>query len=319
VVKLKTLEIMRPSRLPFLPGRDLPLRWLVTGASGLLGHDLVRRLLDAGFEVVAVRNEHPIGLSGAHEIAADLERDGSLAELVERFRPGVAVHAAGLTNVDACEKEEKKAFRLHALAAGELARSTRKVGGVPVLISTDHLWAGTDSLVDETMPVDPVNAYARTKAAGEDLFLDAAPGGLIVRTNFFGIGRPWRRSFSDWIEDCLRQGNKVHAFRDVFFTPIALDLLTASLCELVAVNARGVLHVAGGERISKFEFARRLAIARALQVEHVLPGSIEDASLTAPRPRDMSLSTKKVAALLGRAMPDLDASLGTLELAQTNG
>jgi dTDP-4-dehydrorhamnose reductase len=242
----------------------------------------------------------------------DLLRDGALADLIAVTHPHVALHAAGLTNVDGCEANEPLALRLHAAAARELATAALAVSASPVLISTDHLWRGTVPLVAEDAPLQPMNAYARTKAAGEREFLAAAPGALVLRTNFFGPGRPWRQSLSDWIAGKLKAGEPVKAFDDVFFTPIALPYMTAAIAALVAGGAKGIFNLAGSERVSKFAFARRFCDANGMDCDLIQHASVADAALQAPRPRDMSLSTDKIAAFLGRKMPSLDESLRIL-------
>jgi dTDP-4-dehydrorhamnose reductase len=284
--------------------------WLIIGASGLLGHHLCRHLLGAGHAVAAVRRSHPMEMPGLLEIEADILRRGTCARLVRELRPRVTVYAAGLTDVDACERREAEALSIHAEAAAEAAEAAK---GAPfVYVSTDHLWAGDRALVTEDEKPHPVNAYARTKLAGERAVTAAHPAALILRTNFFGEGRPWRRSLSDWILGTLRAGRPLSAFTDVHFTPIEAGLLSGLVKDCVAREAQGILHLCGGERLSKFDFARRLAVAGGYRPELVEAAEIRTQRLAAPRPGDMSLDTTKAARLLGRPLPDIDLSFRAL-------
>ena len=286
--------------------------WLVIGASGLLGHGLCQDLLAAGVSVSAIRHSHGLQLPGAVELEADLTAPGTPRRLLGSTRAETVVYAAGLTNVDACERDEALAQRLHADVPAALAEICGSEGRRFVAISTDHLWEGTQPLVSEDTPLAPVNAYARTKAAGEAAVREAMPEALILRTNFFGAGRPWRKSLSDWMLEELRAGRPMTGFVDAHFTPIAVPLLSRTIRNAVTADLGGLYHAAGGERVSKYDFAVRLADWAGLPRGLVRPGRLGEARLLARRPLDMSLSTAKLAAALGLAAPSLDQSLAAV-------
>jgi dTDP-4-dehydrorhamnose reductase len=221
----------------------------------------------------------------------------------------VIVYAAGLTSVDQCEKDEGHADLLHAEAPAAMAAAARDVAASFVYISTDHLWDGSLSMVSEQQPLRPVNAYARSKAKGEQWVGEANAGALIIRTNFFGRGRPWRHSLSDWMEQMLASGQELGAFIDAHFTPIAVPILCRMIERAVVADLTGIFHICGRERLSKYEFAIRLADWRGLPDARVRMSRLADAGLLAPRPGDMSLSTQKISAALGVDMPDIAESL----------
>ena len=286
--------------------------WLVIGASGLFGYGLCRELLAVGASVTAMRHSHSLGLSGLSEMKADLTAPDALSRLLERTPAATIVYAAGLTSVDACERNESLALLLHAEVPAALAKICHAEGRGLVTISTDHLWDGTRALVTEDTPLAPVNAYARTKAAGEAAVRSAMPDALVLRTNFFGNGRPWRKSLSDWMLGELRAGRSLTGFVDAYFTPIAVPLLCRTLLRCVSNGLTGLYHAAGAERVSKHEFALRLADHVGLPSRLVQPGRLAEASLPARRPLDMSLSTTKLADAIGRPAPSLEESLGAV-------
>lgn len=281
-------------------------RWLVTGASGLLGHSLCRYLAANGNQVIGVSHSHTVDVEDVETLFLDLTDTDSIAPIVHKHRPDVIVHAAGLTNVDACEADEGLAMKIHSDAAGALARASVSVGAKMVYISTDHLWDGYKPMVDEEEQPKPMNAYARTKLEGERVVLEINKESLVVRTNFFGPGRPWRLSLSDWIIGELSEGRKIKAFSDVYFTPLCLSSLCPALVDLVEAGAYGVYNLAGGERVSKYDFAKRIAGVMNLPHDLIEKGLIKEAGLKAPRPNDMSLATEKISEFLGRPMPTLD-------------
>ncbi len=101
-------------------------------------------------------------------------------------------------------------------------------------------------------------------------------------------------------------------FTDVFFTPILINDLGEIILELIAAGASGLYHVAGRERLSKYDFARCIAEVFDIPDPRIQPISVEEMSLPAVRPKDMSLGTDKVARLLGRQMPMVKEGLTKL-------
>lgn len=286
--------------------------WLITGASGLLGHALCSYLAERGERVIGVIRTHAVDVAGVMEERAELTDAERLVVLMATHRPDVVVHAAGLTDVDACERDPDLARSIHVEASARLAGLAADAGAAFVHISTDHLWDGTKAMVTEAEPPCPLNAYARTKLDGEAAVLAGHGGALVLRTNFFGEGRSWRRSFSDWVLSGLAEGKTLRMFSDVFFTPIALGHLCPLLVEMAERKAQGIYHLAGSERLSKFEFGRLLARTFGYLESMIEIGGIATANLTAPRPQDMSLDCGKAAAFLGRPLPGASAGIRLL-------
>src|SRR5204863_5305426 len=162
-----------------------------------------------------------------------------------------------------------------------------------VHISTDHLFTGDSARVPETEPPNPINEYARSKRLAEEWVLDAHPHPVIIRTNFYGWGNSARQSFSDWIIHRLRAGEQIAACDDVYYTPILADRAVRWTHELVTAGATGIFNVCGDERVSKYDFAMRLAGVFELPTQLIRRSSVTQAALRAPRPADMSLDNSK--------------------------
>lgn len=290
-------------------------RWLIAGASGLLGARLACHLQALGRTIVAVHWQHPLPENLAQfGLQTDLlDGDDACYRAIRDTAPDVVVNCVGFTNVDQCESDPDQAALLNTDLAGRIAQASNKQGCRFVQISTDHLWDGTRAMVAEDVSPRPINVYARTKAAGEVAVREADPQALVVRTSFFGPSLPWRKSFNDWLTEQLSEGRAVNAFSDIFFTPIASDLLSAMMVDLVDQGVSGVLNLAGRDRISKHHFALRWAQYAGLDASLIRVGSVKDSNLAAPRPLDMSLDCSKAASILGHPMPSLDESLQVCE------
>ncbi len=293
-------------------------RVLVTGGSGFLAINWACAVRDS-WEVLLATHRHRVTLDGVSARPVNLDDITELEREIERIRPDLIVHTAGLTDVDRCEADPAAAHAANATLAQNIARAAGSQSVRLVHISTDHLFTGDRPLVSETEPVHPVNEYARSKLLAEQLVLAAYPNALVVRTNFFGWGHATRRSFSDWLIYSLRAGQTISLFDDVYFTPILADGVVTWVHELVSRGASGVYNVCGDERMSKYEFALRLAAHFGLPTTLIRRASVKDAALRAPRPNDMSLDNSKAARATERAARTLEEDLADLLKQEASG
>ena len=282
-----------------------PIRVLITGGTGLLGLNWAAALRDE-HEVWLGTHRRQVSLRGARAVRLQLDSASGLARALADIRPDLVVHAAGLSNVDDCERDPAAALAVNAGLAGAVAAVAAERGLKLVHISTDHLFDGTRSMVTEADPPVPLNAYARSKLEGERLVAERCPDALIVRTNFFGWGHAARQSLSDWVLEGLRESRPRRMFADVFFTPILAQRLARAVHDLLETRTAGLVHVSGDERVSKHAFALRLAAVFGLSPAAITEGRYAEAGLAAPRPRDMSLSNARARGILGRSLGGLD-------------
>lgn len=295
-------------------GYRLKGKVLITGGSGLLGHHLAQFLHDNRFETVTMSKDHAANITGVREIRLDMLDFTLLQDALVTIRPACIVHCAGLTNVDACEANPELAHKMHVQLTQKLAEFSVANSVHFVQISTDHLWNGSNAYTTEETPHSPLNVYGQTKSEGELIVSKLIEKPLIIRTNFYGEGLPWRPSFSDWVIRSLREGKVFDAFHDVYFTPISISHLCRYMVELMKLGANGVFNIASSEKVSKYEFAIAMANRMAISADIIRSTSVDDRKLLAQRPRDMSLSTDKIAALLGHPMPTLADGIATLRI-----
>jgi dTDP-4-dehydrorhamnose reductase len=147
-------------------------RWLVTGSAGKLGHDLVTVLAATqGADVVP-----------APRLVLDITDAEAVMAAVDGCQ--VVVNCAAWTDVDGAEADEPGAFKVNATGPANMAEACAKAGAVLVQVSTDYVFSGAacEPYLADT-PVEPVNAYGRSKAAGEAAVRQILPErGYIVRT-----------------------------------------------------------------------------------------------------------------------------------------
>lgn len=293
-------------------------RIFITGGSGLLAINWALALRSR-YEVTLGLHEREISLAGVQAVTIDLESVDHLVRTFEMLQPQIVIHTAGLTSVEICEAKPELAQHVNVGLASNIAQACEKLELQLVHISTDHLFTGGDSLVDEICPVMPVNVYGRTKAEAELRVLEACSRALVVRTNFYGWGPSYRRSFSDIIIESLRAGKELTLFQDVYYSPILADAVVDAVHDLLDLKAYGIFNVVGDERISKHEFGLKLAREFNLDTSLIKSGSIADRKSLVQRPHDMSLSNQKICKLLGRKLGDVEEHIAKLHQQEQNG
>jgi dTDP-4-dehydrorhamnose reductase len=257
--------------------------WLVTGARGQLGRDLLEVLAAGGADDVTAVGRAELDLTDEPAVRETARR--WLAGLPAGGR-GVVLNAAAYTAVDAAETDEDAARRVNAEAPGWLAEELAAHGGARLLhVSTDYVFDGT---ADRPYPVDappaPRTAYGRTKAAGERAVAAAGGDATVVRTSWV-----YARHGSNFVRTMARLaagGDPVRVVDDQVGSPTwSADLAAA----LVAAGRREqplrpVLHYSNAGEVSWFGFARAVFAALGEDPERVLPTTTADFPRPAPRP-----------------------------------
>jgi dTDP-4-dehydrorhamnose reductase len=274
---------------------------LITGGSGLLAVNWAVAVRNR-YRVILGLHEREISMRGVEARRLTLSSVDDAARSIEPLGAAMVVHTIGLTSVERCEAEPGLAQYANVDVAVNVAAACSKIGVPLVHISSDHLFSGSTSLVDEGHPVAPVNVYGRTKAEAESRVLDVHEGALVIRTNFYGWGPSYRSSFSDWIIRGAREGRDLTLFDDVTYTPILIEPAVEAVHELSDLGACGVFNVVGDDRLSKYEFGLKVAEEFDLDLDTIAPGSVTECVSLVRRPVDMSLSNKKTRELLDRPL-----------------
>lgn len=300
-------------------------RFLVLGASGFLGVRLVRALAVAS-DVGAVfcASRRPTrgwagfdGVEGGRE-ALELDlADGDPAPFLERLRPTVCVLAAAVSRGDACEREPALAQLVNAVAPGRVAAWCARSGTRLVHVSTDLVFDG--ELADgaryrEGDAPSPLHVYGRTKAEGERAVLAAHPAALVVRLPLlFGDSEGRAIGASDALLAALERGERPRLFVDEWRTPLDVDDAAAALVECARSEHRGLLHVAGPQRLSRHELGLEVLAASGAPAEEVgdriEPVRRAGLDLDPPRPRDVSLDASEARSILETPLRDVRGAL----------
>lgn len=284
-------------------------RIVVTGASGLLGATVCLAARERGMAVTALYGRHPFHADGIDARPLELADEDAARALVDQVRPSSVVHCAAATNVDWCEDHEDQAMRINAAASGALARAAACVGARFAYVSTDSVFDGERGGYTEDDAPAPLNAYARSKLAGERRVAEALPDALVLRTNLYGWNAQPKQSLGEWVLGRLQGGAPFPGFADVVFAPLLANDLADAILDSLERGMAGVWHLAAADAVSKYDFARALAVEFGHDPELVTSARAADVGFRAPRPRDTSLDATRAAAALGRPLPTVGDGL----------
>jgi dTDP-4-dehydrorhamnose reductase len=258
---------------------------------------------------------------------ADLTEPDVCARRIAEAETDVVVNAAAYTAVDRAETEEALAIRVNGEAPGAMAEAARRRGVPFIHISTDYVFDGSGEIArPEDAPTAPINAYGRSKLAGERAVLEAGGCAAILRTSWV-----FSAHGANFVRTMLRVGaerSRITVVDDQIGGPTA----AADIAGAVVVMARalaagggapGVYHFSGAPAVSWCGFARRI-FARAHWIEaapDVAPIATEDWPTPAARPRCSTLDCGRIESVFGLRQPDwriaLDRVLSELAPMQT--
>jgi dTDP-4-dehydrorhamnose reductase len=284
------------------------MKILVTGASGLLGLNL--SLMEIGDHTIIGVDRSKLAVTPFELLKANLLDPEAVDRILDSVRPDAVIHTAANANVDSCESDPDGARRLNAELPGEIADACAKRGIRLIHISTDAVFDGTkDSPYIEADTPNPLGVYARTKLVGEQNVLSANSDAIVVRVNFFGWSLSGTRSLSEFFFNKLSAGEQCNGFTDVYFCPLFVGDLAEILVRMLDKGLSGLYHVVGSEALSKYDFGQRVARQFGFNPGLVIPRSVEESGLKAPRSHNLRLSIHKLSTDLGVEIPGVSTGI----------
>ena len=252
------------------------MKVLVTGAEGMLGGDVV---------TVAQAEGHQVTGLGHDDL--DVTDPARVDRVIGRERPGAVVNCAAYTAVDAAESDEKQAQMVNGQGAGFVADAAAKAGAKVIYVSSDYVFDGSKrGAYRESDDTDPINAYGRSKLAGERATALVTKRSFIVRTSWlFG---PRGGNFVETMLRAGQGGGPVVVVHDQFGCPTYTGHLAIGLVRLVDSSAFGYHHMASRGSCSWYEFALEI-FRQAEVVTRVMATTSEMMARPAPRPKNSVL------------------------------
>jgi len=291
------------------------LKLLITGANGLFGSKLAKLALDKDIQVYSSDIQ---GLSTfGNFVKLDVVNKAKVNETFQTIKPDVVVHAASLTDVDRCELNKELAWNINVEGTKNVAEASQQTECFLIYISTDYVFSGEKGYYVESDSPEPLNYYGLTKLEAETVATQTMP-----QSDLF-IGRPsviygstpatGKINFALWLIETLRKGERVRIAKDQWNTPTLNTNLAEMTLEAIERRLSGVYHICGATRLSRFEFARKIADCFELDKSLIDKVSSTDFPWVAQRPVDSSLDTSLAQRILRCKPLTIDRALEKLK------
>jgi dTDP-4-dehydrorhamnose reductase len=265
----------------------------ITGAGGLIGSALFQTASEffPGYKVV-----------GLTRPALDLTDFAAVRDAFRLQNPRLIIHCAALSSSVVCQSDPTLAHKVNVEVTALLAELG---ANVPFFFfSTDLVFDGRAGHYSESAPTNPLMVYGETKVAAERIVL-ANPGHTVIRTSLNGGTSPTSdRGFNEQLRKAWRASKPVKLFTDEFRSPIAASVTARAVWELAKQGKTGVYHVAGSERLSRWEIGNLIA-ARCPELNPKIEPTTLKAAQGAPRPADISFDCGKAQQFLSFQLPGL--------------
>ncbi|WP_447972560.1 SDR family oxidoreductase [Nitrospira sp. Kam-Ns4a] len=266
---------------------------VVTGAGGLIGSALV---------AAAPRWVPGWRVLGLTRADLDLTDFAAVRQMCATLRPSLIIHCAALSRTPDCQQQPALARRLNVEVTEMLAELARDIPFV--FFSSDLVFDGRKGWYDEADVVNPLNVYAETKVAAERIVLENPRHTVIRPALVGGVSPTGDRGFNEALRRAWAAGQSVTLFTDEYRTPTPAPVLARAVWELLANDCPGLYHLAGSERLSRWQAGQLVAARWPALHPKITAGSQRDYR-GGPRPQDTSLNCAKLQKLLSFPLPGL--------------
>ncbi|MBD8489843.1 SDR family oxidoreductase [Echinicola sp. CAU 1574] len=238
---------------------------LITGANGLLGQKLVKRLIEKGsFEIIATGRgacRLPESWKDYTYASMDITSQEDVKSVFTKFKPGLVIHGAAMTNVDQCETEKEACYQQNVAAVQHIIKACEQHASYMVHVSTDFIFDGEDGPYDEAAKPNPVNYYGETKLLAEELIQQSNINWGIARTVLvYGISHDMSRSnIVLWVKNSIEQGKDLQLVDDQLRTPTLAEDLAEGCILMAEQKAKGIFNISGEELLTPYDMAIKTA------------------------------------------------------------
>ncbi|MGD9209843.1 MAG: SDR family oxidoreductase [Desulfobacteraceae bacterium] len=269
---------------------------VITGASGLLGHPLCIFAKQTWTVHALFRQNQPI-VPGIETIALDLLNEQEWIDFITKLKPKAVIHAAANASVPTCNRHPEQTARINVHVPGRMAQLCAELNINFIFISTDLVFNGLSATYNEKDIPCPVDKYGEQKLRAEKMVLQSHPKAVVCRMPLlFGIAPYSEGNFMVKMLDAIRTGKSLNLFIDEYRTPVDHYSAAKGILRVLG-RTRGILHMGGRSRMSRYDMGLMMAKAMRIKPDMIHPVRIEEVKLAFKRAPDCSLDSRWAFAL----------------------
>ena len=279
-------------------------RILITGSNGYIGSNLEDYLQNSWQIYTTDLTES----KKANFFPADISVFKSISKVIETSCPDVIVHTAGMSSLAKCEESWDLAERINVIGTKNIIRAINKFNPKIklVFLSSDYVFDGERGNYSEKDIPKPKTIYGKNKLKSERDISKNLENYIIIRSaNVYGRGG----NFFNFLVRNLEESKPEKYFSNSFYTPTYIDYLLEAIKKLIEKNFKGLIHIVGKERTSRYSFALETAKAFGKSPSLVIESKQSEASLLS---KDSSLNSNYSIKKLDMVSPRIRVSLDIL-------
>ncbi|MEE1243264.1 dTDP-4-dehydrorhamnose reductase [Frisingicoccus sp.] len=236
----------------------------ITGAKGQLGQAILRQIKQSNELLYVLSTDKDLDVTDMTEVS----------RYVITNHPRAIINCASITDLDECENDVVKAYKVNALGARNISAAARMVDAKIIHISTDDVFTGNGNVaLTEFDTASPETVYGKSKLAGEMMVRELNPKHLVVRSSWaYGDGD----NFVTHLLQQVKEGKTVEVAKDQISTPTSMDALARAILCLIESDEYGVYHVSDEGSCSRYEFAKKVLELTGNDVSLIKPVLAED-------------------------------------------
>lgn len=280
-------------------------RILITGANGQLGRALQMELATSGivnawqaggpnnYLILYAQHERRFRQNVARPL--DITARDAVDRAVQRDKPDIVIHAAAWTDSLGCEKNPARAMEVNGEGTANVSRAAASIGATMLYVSSNEVFDGEKGApYDEDDEPHPVNAYGRSKLAGEEAVREAGGKYYIVRTSW--VYGPGRASYPEKIVKAAKERGRLQVVTDETASPTWTFDLARAIARLIEKPDYGVYHLAGAGEASRKEWVEE--ILRLAKIDVPIEAiTLAENGVEVTRPRYTALANTRAAKL----------------------
>lgn len=278
---------------------------LLLGSQGLIGSRLANKLRQENEVFTTYHKKNNDNLS----LELDILSEDSIERVFNLTKPEVVINLCAVyNNLQFCEDNKKLVMAVNGSSLKTISINANKHSAFLMNFSTDYVFDGKHGNFREDDPVSPINCYGVSKAEGEKNVREFAKDYCIIRTSMVYGNNTIKKTLPEWILEGVRSP-KLEIIYDQFMTPTYLENLCNMILEVLTRRYRGTIHLAGKDRVSRYDFALSLLNMLKIPTDNIVKVKNSDIVGNENRPKDSSLNTDKATSLLKEKPETINESL----------
>lgn len=266
---------------------------LITGISGFVGHHFIAKV-HSNRQLFGTYHQHEVQFADIPCYSLNITDTDAFVALLEEVKPDTVIHLAALSNPNYCENHPENCREVNSAATFHLITACQNLGIHFIFASTDLVFDGKNAPYTEKQATNGIMTYGMDKAKTEHLAELMYPNKVTIARLPLQYG--WCETapnfLTNWV-NTLKAGNTIKAFTDEYRTAAWAGDVVDGLLLLAEKEAKGIWHLGGPERMSRYDFAIELTKILNVDPALVIPVLQKDIEMAAARPADVSLNSER--------------------------